>query len=213
MIISYNGIESFRVQFGETTLSLGPISKSSKHKSSSFGADIVLVSLNHPDMNGADTASRGEKEPFVISGPGEYEVAGVRIKGLPSKSEYGGTVAINTVYLIELEDMHLLYLGALGSTDLPQETKEAFDQVDILFIPIGNEGVLNAVEAHKLGVSLEPSVIIPMHYDTVGEKNALTTFLKEEGDGAIKPIDKLTVKRKDLADKEGEVVVLENKNS
>ena len=68
MIITYQGIESFKVQFGDIVLSFNPISKNSEHKSSSFGADIVLISINHPDMNVSEQASRGENKPFVISG-------------------------------------------------------------------------------------------------------------------------------------------------
>jgi hypothetical protein len=52
-----------------------------------------------------------------------------------------------------------------------------------------------------------------MHYQTteaggdMGEKDALKKFLKEEG-ADVKPIEKLTIKKKDLEGKEGEVVVL-----
>jgi hypothetical protein len=41
----------------------------------------------------------------------------------------------------------------------------------------------------------------------MGEKDALKKFLKEEG-ADVKPIEKLTIKKKDLEGKEGEVVVL-----
>jgi L-ascorbate metabolism protein UlaG (beta-lactamase superfamily) len=71
MVITYQGVQSFKVQFGDTVLAFDPVSKESKHKAASFGADIALVSVNHPDMNGASQASRGEKEAFVIKGPGE----------------------------------------------------------------------------------------------------------------------------------------------
>ena len=98
MIISYQGVQSFKVQFGNTVLAFDPVSKSSKFKTGSFGADIALISLNHPDMNGASQASRGDKEAFVIKGPGEYEIQGVIIKGLPSTSQYGGDKKNNTIY-------------------------------------------------------------------------------------------------------------------
>src|SRR3984885_5824382 len=98
MIITYLGGEFIKVQFGDTVLAFNPISKDSKLKTSKFGADIVLSSLNHPDMNGVDQISFGDKKPFVISGPGEYEVKGVFIKGLPSESNYDGEKRINTIY-------------------------------------------------------------------------------------------------------------------
>jgi len=53
-------------------------------------------------------------------------------------------------------------------------------------------------------------VIIPMHYDGIGQKDALKTFLKEAGAESSKPVDKLTIKKKDLEGKAGEVVVLKS---
>ncbi len=205
MIISYQGVQSFRVQFGDTILAFDPISKDSKFKATNFGADIALISLNHSDMNGASQASRGEKEAFIIKGPGEYEIQGVFVRGLPSSSKYGGENMINTIYNVNLENMNLCFLGALGSTNLPTETKEAIDGVDILFVPVGAEGVLNPSEAYKFAVSLEPSIIIPMNYS----ESSLRSFLKEGGGESIKPIEKLTIKKKDLEGKEGEIIVLE----
>ncbi len=205
MIISYQGVQSFKVQFGNTVLAFDPVSKSSKFKTGSFGADIALISLNHPDMNGASQASRGDKEAFVIKGPGEYEIQGVIIKGLPSTSQYGGDKKNNTIYTVNLENMNLCFLGALGDANIPNETKEAIDGVDVLFVPIGGEGVLNASEAYKFAVSLEPSIIIPMNFDA----KSLKAFIKEGGDESVKPMEKLTIKKKDLEGKEGEIVVLE----
>ncbi|KKR65500.1 MAG: Zn-dependent hydrolase of the metallo-beta-lactamase superfamily, partial [Parcubacteria group bacterium GW2011_GWB1_40_5] len=100
MIITYHGVDFFKVSFGDTTIAINPISKSSKLKSSTFGSDITLISLNSPEHNGADITSRGDKESFLINGPGEYEVSGVFIKGFLSKSNYGGEERINTIYTV-----------------------------------------------------------------------------------------------------------------
>jgi len=205
MIISYQGVQSFKVQFGDTVLAFDPVSKKSEFKANNFGADIALISLNHPDMNGVSQVNRGEKQAFIINGPGEYEIQGVFVKGLFSSSNYGSTKHINTIYTVNFENMNLCFLGALDSTELPNETKSNIDGVDILFVPIGGNGTLNPVEAYKFAVSLEPSIIIPMNFDD----KSLKTFLKEGGDEGVKPIEKLTVKKKDLEDKEGEIIVLE----
>ncbi len=209
MIITYHGADFFKVSFGDTTIAVNPISKDSKIKGKSFGSDITLISLNSPEHNGSDSTSRGEKESFVINGPGEYEVQGVFIKGFLSKSVYGEKDRINTIYTVNLEGINLCFLGALSDKDLSSETKEAIDGVDILFVPIGGDGVLDPASAHKLAVQFEPKVIIPSHYIEVGEKDSLKKFLKETGEEGIKPVDKLTIKRKDIETMEGEVVVLE----
>jgi L-ascorbate metabolism protein UlaG (beta-lactamase superfamily) len=214
MIITYLGGESFKVSFGDTILAFNPVSKDSKLKPAKFGADVVLSTLNHSDMNGAEQVTFGEKKPFSITGPGEYEVKGVFIKGFGSESNYDGpsTTAgekrINTIYSVTLEGMNICFLGAISQETMPKDADEAIDAIDILFVPIGGEGVLEASKAYKLAVSLEPKLIIPMHYGDIGEKDALKTFLKEAGENP-KPEPKLTLKKKDLEGKDAEVVVLE----
>jgi len=208
MIITYLGAQFVKVSFGDTVLAFNPISKDSKLSTSKFGADVVLSSLNHVDMNGVDQVSFGEKKAFAISGPGEYEVKGVFIKGLPSQSEYDGEKRINTIYMVSLEGMNICFLGGVNTTELPPETDESIDEVDILFVPIGGEGVLDASQAYKLAVAIGPKIIIPIHYGDVGNKEALKLFLKEVGENPA-PVTKLTLKKKDLEGKEAEVVVLE----
>lgn len=213
MVISYQGAQSFKVQFGDMVLAFDPISKKSSFRASNFGADIALISLNHPDMNGTEQVNRGDKQAFIINGPGEYEIQGVFIKGLESASKYpldslgkNDEQKINTIYTVNLENMNLCFLGALGDAEIPNETKAGIDGVDILFVPIGDRGALNASDAYKFAVSLEPSIIIPMNYD----EKALKAFLKEGSQEDTKPIEKLTIKKKDLEGKESEIVVLES---
>lgn len=212
MIITYLGAEFIKVQFGDTVIALNPISKESSLKQSKFGADIVLSSINHPDMNGADQMTFGEKKPFIINGPGEYEVKGVFIKGLPSISHYGGEQLINTIYTVSLESMNICFLGALDTPELPSDTDEAIDEVDILFVPIGGEGVLDPASAYKLAVSIEPKIIIPIHHGNIGKSDSLKAFLKEAGENP-KPETKLTLKKKDLEGKQAEVLLLESEVS
>lgn len=208
MVITYLGGEFFKVQFGDTVLAFNPISKDSKLKTSRFGADVALISLNHSDMNGIDQVSFGEKKAFAVTGPGEYEVKGVYIKGFKSNSTYDKEPRLNTIYMVSLEGMNLCFLGALSDKDISNEALEALDEVDILFTPIGGDGVLAPADAYKLAVKLEPKIIIPMHYGSVGDANALKVFLKEGGEDALKPEDKLTLKKKDLEGRKTDIVVL-----
>ena len=226
MVITYHGGECFKITFGETVLAINPISKESGLRSVRFGADIVLVSLDHPDMNGTDQVSRDDRDLFIVNGPGEYEVKRVFIRGFLSRSDYGlpaqaggGDPAspsqgghINTIYTIRMEGMNLCFLGALSEKKLPAKVNEALDGIDILFVPIGGDGVLSALPAHELSVELESALVIPMHYSSeagaLGKKDALKQFLKEEGAGELKAVDKLTAKKKDLEGKQGEVIVL-----
>lgn len=206
MIITYQGGAAVKVQFGDITLAVNPISKDSKLKASRFGADIALVSINHPDLNGVDQVSFGDRQAFSVTGPGEYEIKDVFIKGFKTDSNYGGEPRFNTVYSVNLENMNLCFLGAHAAKDLPDEVTEALDDIDVLFVPIGNSGVLAPADAAKLAVKLEPKLIIPLYF---GDNAALKAFLKEAGEESLKPLDKLTLKKKDLEGKDADVVVLE----
>jgi len=56
MVITYHGLECFKVSLGDLTLAFNPFSKESakKHglKEVKFGADIVFVAAKHPDFSG-----------------------------------------------------------------------------------------------------------------------------------------------------------------
>jgi len=205
MIITYQGLGFFKLQFGEIVIALNPISKDSKSKPSRFGADIALVSLNNEDFNGVDTLEFGDKKPFAITGPGEYEIKGVFIKGFKSVSNYDGKEAINTIYMLTLDSINICYLGALNG-EIDKETLESLDNIDILFAPIGGKGTLDSSASYKLAVNLEPKLIIPMLYDE--KSDTLKKFLKEGGEEKTTPLEKLSIKKKDLEGKEGEIVVL-----
>lgn len=211
MVITHHGGQCFKVTFGDLTLVFDPVSKGGTLPAVRFGADIALVSRNHPDMNGVDEVSFGGKVPFVVSGPGEYEKEGITIQGFLTKSEYGlgkgQGEAMNTIYSVKLEGMTLVHLGALSDTALPADAKEAIDEIDILFVPVGGDGVLDAAAASKLATMLEPKVVIPMHWSGMGEPKSLEQFLKEEGE-ATEKVDKLTLKKKDLSDKDGAIIVV-----
>ena len=209
MVISYYGLGCFKVQVGDTVIALNPISKESDFKSTRFSSDIAIVSLNDKNYNGVENVSGGSRELFVVDGPGEYEIGGVYVKGFGVEEIIGGEKKINTIYSVLFDDINLCHLGALNTINISAEVKEELGDIDILFTPIVGGDLLSAADASRLVNSLEPKMIIPMQSDVNGiSKSAISAFLKESGEEEIKPIDKLTIKKKDLEGKEGEVAVL-----
>lgn len=211
MIITYFGKQFFKIGQGELVLAFNPVSKSSKTGiTAHFGADVAMVTTNHPDYNGIEQLSHGERAPFVISGPGDYEIKEIFVKGVLSDALVDGKKYINTIYLFSVDDINIAFLGALSNAELPKESHEAINTPDILFVPVGGlpaqagKGMLDAKSAAKLASALEPKLIIPMDYDDA----TLKAFLKELGEEKAEVVDKLTLKRKDLDNKEGEVIVL-----
>jgi L-ascorbate metabolism protein UlaG (beta-lactamase superfamily) len=206
MVISYHGGECFKVSFGDTTLAFNPISKKSKLESTKFGSDVAFVSLWHPDFNGVEQVTHGTKEPFVVDGPGEYEIGTVTARGFGVKTTYDGQEVFNTIYQVQLEEMNLVFLGALGDPEIDTKILGELGDIDILFLPIGGGELLSVPQASKLAVKLEAKLIIPMHYDAA----TLNLFLKEEGEENLKPVDKLTLKRREVSAFDGTVAVLKS---
>ena len=178
MIITYFGKQFFKISQGDMVLALNPVSKSSKSGvSARFGADIALMSSNHPDYNGQDEVTHGDRTPFIITGPGDYETREVFIKGIMSKGEIAGKKFINTIYSFSVDSIHIVFLGALGEEEISKEAREEINEPDILFVPVGGKGLLDAKSSAKLASSLEPKLVIPMDYDDT----SLKAFLKEMG--------------------------------
>ncbi len=206
MIITSLGKQFFKLQTGDFVIALNPISKDSKFKVNGFGADIAMISTNHPDYNGGDVVEYGNKTPFVIQGPGEYEISDIMIQGFATK---GYEDRINSIYYFEFDGIKILYLGAIYQPEIPLEARQKIGDVDMLFVPVGGKTVIDAAAANKLAVSFGPKVIIPMDYGSDQESGSLKSFLKESGNEKVAPVDKLTVKLKDLAGKEQEAIVIE----
>lgn len=207
MIITHFGREHFKLTVGDLTVAINPVSKDGKGKIVKYGADVTLITTNHPDYNGAEQTEHGEKVPFVIRGAGEYEVKDIFIKGFGTvtklKDGKKENNYQNTSYVLTIDGIRVTFLGALTEA-LSPEHKEIIDETDVLFIPVGEDGFLmNAYDAQKLSVALEPKLVIPMDYN----EQSLPIFLKEAGAEKVEPVEKLTIKKKDIEGKLGEVIL------
>ena len=179
----------------------------------SMEADVVLVTHDHEDYNN----KKGIKgEPFVVSNPGEYEVKGVFIRGIPSFHDdvQGKERGLNTIYTIEGEGIRICHLGDFGQKELTPLQLEAIGDVDILLIPVGGVYTINGKEAQKVISQLEPKIVIPMHYALPKLKyklNSVDEFLHTMGAKKVEPQEKLMIKEKDLAAEreEAEIIVLQ----
>lgn len=208
MIITYHGAGMIKVAHGEWLAVFNPIGRAAVPdgrqadlRPRRFGADLALVSLDDPAGNGVKEVTFGGRRPFVVDGPGEYEQAGTFIRGFASK---GPESKINTVYDLAIDGKHLVHLGALADPNLSPAVKEGLVPVDILFMPVGQPR-LAARTAYQLALTFNPRVIIPVYYT----RETLKQFLMEASEEEVKPLDKLGIKGKELADKEAEIVVLE----
>ena len=177
---------------------------------SSSEADIVLTTHDHEDHNHIKGV-RGE--PFVIAGPGEYEIKDVFVRGILSfhDEKEGSERGINTIYAIEAEGMRLCHLGDLGQTELTEDQVAKIGNVDILFVPVGGVYTVGVKAAVNIVHQVEPRIVIPMHYMLPKLKIKLEKaddFLRAMGAKNTEPQGKLSIKVRDLTGEETKVVVL-----
>lgn len=213
MIATYHGGLFLKLQTGDVTIAVNPISKDSGKKVTRFGSDICLVSTNLSLTNGIDQVENAGKVPFVIKGPGEYEVKGITFKGIETKfSWYEDKVKkekINTSYIFTFDGIKICVLGVL-TDKLSAEARDEISTCDLLILPVceGKEDENKFLSAHDAVIvanNIEPAVIIPVGFDD----KTLPIFLKESGNVGLQAVEKLTIKKKDLDGKEGAVITLQ----
>lgn len=200
MTISWYGEACFLLETGGTRILIEPPSKESGLAAPRLKSDI-LISAKPLD---------GESDAFVIDSPGEYEVKGVNILGIGDPSSSSGQV--NTIYIIEMDEIKVAHLGFLNK-ELDNEKLELLGEPDFVLVPVGglkNE-LFDAEAAMKLINKMEPKIAIPMLYDTRGlkiKRAPIADFIKES-EVKDSPVPKLTIKKKDLAEEETKIVILE----
>lgn len=175
-------------------------------------ADIVTVSRNLPVHN---YVAAVKPDPYVVSGPGEYEVGGIFITAIETN---GGTredpELRNILSVIDIEGLTVAHLGAMRKTP-SQAQVEALGPVNIALVPVGGADVMTAAKAAEVINLLEPNIVIPMHYAIPGAKinlDPLSKFLKEMGLSSIETEDSLKVAGKSSLPEETRVVILNCKN-
>jgi L-ascorbate metabolism protein UlaG (beta-lactamase superfamily) len=139
-----------------------------------------------------------------VSGPGEFEVRGVSVFGMPA-----GDV---TVMRVEVDDVRVVSAGRLRRM-LTEDEIDALGHVDVLVVPVGGGDALGAVEATKLVNALEPSIVVPARFRATGggEYEPVDKFAKEMGlaEGTWQMLPRLNLSGSTSESDETRVVILE----
>lgn len=209
MIISWLGHSAFKIQDKTVTLAIDPYNKIGSNMSK-FQADILLISLDQEDHNYGE-AIKGE--PFLIDGPGEYEIKNVFVYGVPVYHDDKNEAAKSkmTAFVIEMEGIKVAHLSDLGQQSLTAEQLDLLEGVDVLLIPVGGNETIDANGAVKIISQIQPRIVIPMHYKISGLSNKLEgvdKFLKEFGAGSAETMEKLKISKKDLPQEITKVILL-----
>lgn len=200
MTISWYGLSSFKITGKDITIITDPFSGSTGLAAVRGAADVVICSNTKSDI--ANNFSSITGNPFLVTGPGEYDIKEVGILGTPSDEA--------TIYSIEVEGIRIAFLGQIKQTQLTDEQKSTLEGADIVLVPAGGKDVLDFENAAKIATKLEPFIVVPHSYKIQGltqNLDKLDKFLQEMG-GKHTEQDKLTLKKKDLAGEQTSLIIL-----
>jgi L-ascorbate metabolism protein UlaG (beta-lactamase superfamily) len=135
-------------------------------------------------------------DQFIIEGPGEYERMGVFIEGISVAGD-------EVVYTIRAEEMIVCYLGRL-TKKLSDETVKRIGDVDLLFVPLGEEGTISDKDAISVISQIDPQGVVPMLYSDI------SAFKNAEGihNGEL---ETLKIKKSDFGEGERNFYILKPK--
>lgn len=194
MIITRHENYFLKFVFSDKTIGLNPVSKESKLKTSKFGSDVVLSNVAHADFNGFDFMSFGDREPFVIKGPGEYEISDVFIKAYGFVSKFDGEDRVITSYTMLLDGINVGIFGPIASgEEFSNEAFEEFSRADVFILPIGGGDAFSPKDAWKFVKQFGPKIIVPIFCS----KDDVEEFKNEVGVG-VEVEEKITLKQKDI---------------
>ena len=211
MEITYLGHSAFKLRGKTATVVTDPYGEEVGFKfPKKIEAGIVTVSHDHKDHNAVSSV---DGSPYIVKGPGEYEISGVGVVGFQTyhDKEKGAAKGKNTIYRIEMDGLVIVHLGDLGHV-LSSSDVDALGSVDMLCIAVGATA-LSLEEVQTCITEIDPSIVLPMHYNTpahdqnvFGSLSPLSAFLKQMGKDTVEPVAKLTM-TKDKLPEEMQIVV------
>ncbi|MBI9051705.1 MAG: MBL fold metallo-hydrolase [Anaerolineaceae bacterium] len=178
-------------------------------------ADIVTISHDSPGHNHLEGV---KGEPFIIKGPGEYEIGGVFITGATDKRRKNASneedKPRNTIYVIEYNGINIAHMGNIDVVP-SQNDIESLGPINIALIPVGGKSSVNAAKAVEIVSLLDPQIVIPIHYGMDQSKielDSVEKFSKEMGVTSTPPIDVLKLNGSKDLPQETQVIILTPKS-
>lgn len=212
MDITFLGHASFRLKGKNAICVIDPFDSQSVGLKFPRGveANVVTLSHDHKDHN-AKEAVLGS--PYIITGPGEYEVKGISIIGIGSyhDNQNGALHGKNVIFRYVIDGVHVAHLGDLGH-QLTTADLDMLSGTDVLMVSVSGKYLTNKETIELIG-KIEPKIVLPMHYKQTGHAKSFESlpevgvFLSEFGKEAQRA-PKLSV-TKDKLPQELQVIVLE----
>lgn len=201
MEVTYHGLSCIRLRGRDATVLIDPPQAALPGLARS-APDIIVRTEGATDP---DRLRQREGHAQEVSGPGEFEVRGVGIYGVPA----GET----TVMRVEIDDVRVVSAGRLRR-QLSEDEIDALGHVDVLVVPVGGGDALTAGEATKLVSALEPGIVVPARFQATGgavEYEPVDKFAREMGlaEGTWQMVPRLSLSGPSAEDSDTRVVILE----
>lgn len=198
MEVTWVGGSSFRLRGRDTTVVTDPHTGGSGQPSATLEADVVTVSENTSGKLPRLVSCRDDRvgDAFVACGPGEYEIAGVYVHGVPAPAASGQDVTLYTIDIDRLSVGHIPEFTSAPGDDL----LDAIGAIHILLIGVGaGSESLPASEVIKTINRIEPNVVVPYAPDGDAESSGAWHVVASELCAVVPtPSGNLTANRRQL---------------
>jgi len=210
MQISWHGQYTIKITSKEDVLIIDPYSP--ENGLSPFRSKATIVALSNPQDKSMSHTSGVQGDFLLINTPGEYAVRGFTLHGLGWTPTEENNQTEHSLQLWGIEGMSILHVGALNR-DLTDQELQQLERigVDVMLLPVGGGSGLNLKQAMNLLTTIEPRLVIPIHYKLPGlsEKlDGVEQFAKELGVSPTASEQKLLLKANKLPEEEMQTVIL-----
>ena len=188
MDIAWIGHAAFRLRGREAAVVLDPCPSSTGFRLGRPQADVVTVSNPAPEHSWVKGVG-GDPKP--LAAPGEFEIKNVLVTGVVTNPPSDGPKARNVAFVVTIDDIVVAHLGDLREEPSP-ESLEELSRADVLLVPVGGNGHLDAKTAVKVVGSIDPRLAIPMLHKVAPEKAKLDkvdAFLSAMGAAAPETLE------------------------
>lgn len=206
MEITWFGHSCFRItERSRITVVTDPFQDAIGIPAPKLKGEVVTISHDVAGHNNID-AVKGTR--LVLTGPGEYEISGVFIKGIAMHDAEAGRM--NVAYVFNFDNLTVLHLGDLSHVP-PQSAIEEIGQVNVLLLPVGGGNGMKAAQAAEVVALVEPYFVVPMHYalpELAFELEPVDKFLKAMGVSNVQETEILKVSASDTPEQPQVVVMI-----